>query len=553
MSVTVAKTALVARDCKSNACKSAASGWNTNTKVTKGTPLQNVLYFSRSCTIHALSQDAVTHLRQSCSGVQLLLLGAGLDRSFETGEMYTEENGVRRIFAVDLPSVLQQREALEREQPSSCPAVNIAFDLNSRPSLGLVQLLQAAGFCSNTPTVVVLEMVMGYLDEIVVQTSLLPLLASLPVCIVSYDVLLDLRSSYGAELAAEFARHGAPLRCLRASPSAHAQLFVDSGFKAPGSVVTVPMTIALGSLFGPGPGPGPGSKRLQSLKSLGSPAPLLMDEYGSLGVLHQRYSVTVASSAALGAVRLPISLPAPFSLTSMQSPPLLFCNCASHRGGENDNEIVTDVIRPVSIDNSAAGELSALAALYTSCFEPWAQRYAPVRRFTKAALKAFAISSANIETDSSGFAAKAKSKSSSKWGKPDAELLVAVHSACGRPAGCVAVSLKPNSAYSVPVDSNNKTLPPSSSSQYHSTPNLGVSEAELQLLCVSESRRGEGLGKRLVQAALCRASEWGPQTRIHLSVLRDQAAALRVYDRCGFVQCGEIDCGGGCILLHLSK
>ena len=34
MSVTVAKTALVARDCKSNACKSAAGG-NINTKVTK--------------------------------------------------------------------------------------------------------------------------------------------------------------------------------------------------------------------------------------------------------------------------------------------------------------------------------------------------------------------------------------------------------------------------------------------------------------------------------------------------------------------------------------
>jgi len=474
--------------------------------------------------------------------VQLLLLGAGVDRSFETGK-YTEANGVRQTFAVDLPSVLQQREALERDQPSPCPAANIAFDLNSRPSSGLVQLLQAAGFCSNTPTVVVLEMVMGYLDEYVVQTSLLPLLASLPVCIVSYDVLLDLRSSYGAELAAEFARHGAPLRCLRASPSAHAQFFVDSGFEAPGSVVTVPMAMAISALFGPG------SKRLQCLKPLGSPAPLLMDEYGSLGVLHQCYSVTVASSAALGAVRLPISLPAPFSPTRLQTPPLLFCNCATHRGCENANEIVADVIRPVSIDS--AGELSALAALYTNCFAPWAQRYAPVRRFTKAALKAFAFSSANVETDPSDFAAK--SKSSSKWGKPEAELLVSMHSACGRPAGCVAVSLKLNSAYSIPVDSNTKTLPPSSSSQHNSSPNLGVSEAELQLLCVSESRRGEGLGKRLVQAALRRASEWGPQTRIHLSVLRDQAAALRVYDRCGFVQCGEIDCGGGCTLLHLSK
>jgi RimJ/RimL family protein N-acetyltransferase len=50
---------------------------------------------------------------------------------------------------------------------------------------------------------------------------------------------------------------------------------------------------------------------------------------------------------------------------------------------------------------------------------------------------------------------------------------------------------------------------------------------------VIAARRGRGIGRALLEAALARADEVG-LTRVELRVRTDNAAAIRLYERCGF-------------------
>ena len=78
--------------------------------------------------------------------------------------------------------------------------------------------------------------------------------------------------------------------------------------------------------------------------------------------------------------------------------------------------------------------------------------------------------------------------------------------------------------------------------------------AELTHLCVDVSCRGQGVGAGLLRAAQAQARDWARElgVRVHLSVLRDQEAALRLYGRGGFLRVGgEVDSGGGAVLLHM--
>jgi ribosomal-protein-alanine N-acetyltransferase len=63
-------------------------------------------------------------------------------------------------------------------------------------------------------------------------------------------------------------------------------------------------------------------------------------------------------------------------------------------------------------------------------------------------------------------------------------------------------------------------------------------EAELLTIAVPENRRGEGLGRRLVGAALAAAKRAGAE-RMYLEVSTTNTAAEALYRRCGFTDAGR--------------
>lgn len=63
-------------------------------------------------------------------------------------------------------------------------------------------------------------------------------------------------------------------------------------------------------------------------------------------------------------------------------------------------------------------------------------------------------------------------------------------------------------------------------------------EAEILTLAVPRERRGEGLGRRLVEAGLDAARRAGA-TRMYLEVSHTNAPAEAVYRRCGFTDAGR--------------
>ena len=455
------------------------------------------LYRARLVVVHEFVRRLL-----SCLGggkVQLLLLGPGLDESFQTAEYL--DAGVGMIFAVDLPEVIAQREREASSVSGSPEIVNMSFDLNAGGG-GLLQALEVNRFDSSIPTIVVLEMVMGYVGECAVSSGLLPFLASLPTCVVTYDAMLNPQTSFGTSLFCEFARHGTPLLCTRSSPRTLAKLFISSGF---GSAVCHTISDALQLL-----GLGANSSSLQVEANTADR--VIFDEHAALGVLLSRYTISLCGSLLLGtAALLPSALAFPASASGQQSlsPPQrtnscpCFCSC--------------DLSSASSLSIRAArltdlGELSAVAELYITSLSPWSARFPQVAKFVHAVHKTILPLKKNRR----------------RWGGTDAVLLVAIHPDCDGVIGCVALATKPSR---VDVPSNRQVL-------------------ELSLVCVLERVRKIGVGARLIQAALDRTVS--PST-IHLSVLQDQEEGLRLYRRFGFEQKGETACGGGCIIVHMAK
>lgn len=65
-----------------------------------------------------------------------------------------------------------------------------------------------------------------------------------------------------------------------------------------------------------------------------------------------------------------------------------------------------------------------------------------------------------------------------------------------------------------------------------------VDEAELLTIAVYPTQRGQGMGRRLMQAFLAEAARRGA-TSAFLEVAADNAAALALYLACGFARTGQ--------------
>lgn len=63
-------------------------------------------------------------------------------------------------------------------------------------------------------------------------------------------------------------------------------------------------------------------------------------------------------------------------------------------------------------------------------------------------------------------------------------------------------------------------------------------EAELLTIAVEPARRGQGLGRALLEAVIVHAAALGA-AQLHLEVAVDNAAALALYERAGFARAGR--------------
>lgn len=76
-------------------------------------------------------------------------------------------------------------------------------------------------------------------------------------------------------------------------------------------------------------------------------------------------------------------------------------------------------------------------------------------------------------------------------------------------------------------------------------------EAEYGRLMIGDNEaRGKGLARRATELLISWAFDYLGLQRIYLEVFKDNTAALNLYQRCGFVPCGE---HGGLYVMSISK
>jgi O-methyltransferase involved in polyketide biosynthesis len=173
-------------------------------------PLLNRMYHTRHLIVHKMvssclnsfkiNQNTKLNQNQKC---QLLLLGAGIDISFE--KLYSDSAS---IFSLDLPEVIKERQAVlsgvQIEETLINDSVSDTFAAKIVAVPGDLRSFSAAwdsllvnGFDSDCPTIVVVECVLCYIDTPSVEKLLAHLSGHLckQSVLITYDPMAP-RSSY---------------------------------------------------------------------------------------------------------------------------------------------------------------------------------------------------------------------------------------------------------------------------------------------------------------------------------------------------------------------
>ena len=221
---TVARTATEALQCKASSASLEVGRQASH--MHRQTPLLNRFYHMRSRLMHGMVSACVGTLSppRGCASLQLLVLGAGMDTSFETAH----SSSACVVFAVDLPEIMNNR--------ATSSAVAVAGDL--RDADGVWQRLAERGFRGDVLTVVLAECVLCYLETDHVRRLLEVLAQRLArrTLMVLYDPTLPASAAEMAETAhapepepdgfaatmhRQFRARGAPLRHCCTSFAAH--------------------------------------------------------------------------------------------------------------------------------------------------------------------------------------------------------------------------------------------------------------------------------------------------------------------------------------------
>ena len=215
------RTAAEAQTCKVSSLRLShpSIAWGTG----RQTPLLNRFYHARSKLVHRMVSYSIDTLALSKQhGVQLLMLGAGLDTSLEIA--CNECTHVTTIFAVDLPEVIEARQRVATSVNNK-GVILVSADLRDVKTLW--QRLQDQCFNCAIPTVVLLECVLCYIDTSHVTSLLSSLSENLHggAMMVLYDPIVPHNHSsldshktshgYSHMLYSKFKERGAPLlHCL---------------------------------------------------------------------------------------------------------------------------------------------------------------------------------------------------------------------------------------------------------------------------------------------------------------------------------------------------
>ena len=209
---------------EANMCKLSASNTALTSAVKKQTPLVNRVYDVRMKLMHRLLNIACTTMGryETC---QILILGAGQDPCYDVYSSST-----RTLYLVDFPEVIN-----ERKQSISDPFIKtVGVDMTNTSQLML--LLRAEGFDVQTPTIIVFECVLCYVNTDKCS-ELLSLLSSMmsESLVISYDPVLkstDYRvHGLSDHLRAKFSTRGAPLLSSSVSVTHRIDHFLQAHWK----------------------------------------------------------------------------------------------------------------------------------------------------------------------------------------------------------------------------------------------------------------------------------------------------------------------------------
>ena len=185
--VSIQRTATEAHRCKESATKScytkdtSISSNKNNIVKRPQTPLLNRFYGARSKVMHKIvicimkslmisaHQNAQHSTVMSCSRIQLLILGAGIDVSYEV--LLSSHKLPVDIFLVDFPEVIElhmKELSANYILDSNVNVIPISGDLREFQSSIWRQLISSK-FSTLSPTLVISECVLCYLDTSYVE------------------------------------------------------------------------------------------------------------------------------------------------------------------------------------------------------------------------------------------------------------------------------------------------------------------------------------------------------------------------------------------------
>jgi len=556
-------------------CKASAFGAGT------ASPLLNHVYFARAqllhqtvaCSIRALHQQQQI-LRDSediaITAIQLVLLGAGLDTSYDswgdpssissaesstaysTGLESSSPTSPVRVFAVDYPTVLQKRTARPGALSGTCC---VSADL--RDSVAMWSRLQAAGLDFTAPMVIVTEMVCNYLPLESVQ-ALVSALAERrgragttghgtsknDNCLwISYDfyTLCTAEDVLGAGFAADmqhhFAARSAPLlhaqstNCLQYAElrkydsscnevAAHFSKLWPCGYVRP-----MQAWIDAGKLSQELGGSTSMSMSMMSTQATVQTSDSgFFDEHASLALLHRHFGVSLYGSSH-SSFRCLLSL---LGVTVRKS---VDRAGAGVKGGGKAAELSTI-------------QWSQVREVYKTSFAEYARRHRTVAKFVALSLKHLQP----VNPFCAAFACVCVSEGENDSRDLNAPAL--------QPQPQVQVHLLP-----IPRDSSGSivgfvALKRTSSAQSNANANANTSNdvgmgytLELSHMCVEEASRGRGIGSLLLSAVLTYAKQCVPLPQnIVLSVMTELTTAIALYGKAGFCNEGAPVENGTCSL-----
>ena len=529
-------------------CKNSAAGGDT------ASPLLNHVYASRALIVHKAVEASINVLRgvnvsstklcSSLNTVQLILLGAGLDTTYDAlgspGAAVTSNNFSCTnatvpvlVYAVDFPSVLQKRMNMSGALSSTR---YVQADMRDAPSLW--SKLEEAGVRYDMPLVVVTEMVCNYMNLASVQALASVLEAKRQQsrrvdgadCLwISYDFyalhedvvaqydtvtnktsandalsVLDMPRPIGfaGDMLKHYSARGAPLlqvqvrnslQCMRLGGYNGSANQVAAHFSTLWPCAYIQPMEAWISCRSPNT-----AHRQQGNLPMGRDGNFF-DEYVSLALLHRHFGLAIYGSAKS-----------------------TFCACLLEMGITQRKQSIESIWH-----QEIVSRWEQVSHLYRSAFVNYTH-HRTVAKFVAMSLKQ--LQPSNPFCISFVCLAQAPLTSERNENSLTCDVL-----ALPLPVGMTGtilgfVSLRLLSSSTAGMDARADTL-------------------ELSHLCVDSEHRGTGMGRRLMEAALQYAKQGSPSPKnIVLTVMTELHAAIRLYTKVGFRTDGLPVENGTCFL-----